>query len=216
MNRRPLAILVAAVVAAVLVVVVLVVTGSGDDGPNDDGGPTSSSAGADGPDDDNDDSTTTGAGPEETAVDDTTVDDPGSTPLGPERDPVPLDAETDFGDGVGIRLRAIEAVEVEGRLPGERSGRGVVVTVEMTNTTGEPVSVDRVTVDLVDGSGASATPIDDPDRAPLSGMLAPGATATGEYVYELPADQRDGISIRVTYAADRPIVIFRGDAPPPT
>jgi hypothetical protein len=128
-------------------------------------------------------------------------------------DPVPIDAATDFGDGVGIRLSSIDTVEAKGSLPGEISGPAVAVTVEITNGRSDPIELDHVTVDLATKVGASAPPVVDPQREPLAGELAPEATRSGAYVFSLAADERADVTVRVNYSADTPTVLFTGNAP---
>jgi hypothetical protein len=128
-------------------------------------------------------------------------------------DPVPIDAVTAFGDGVAVRLSSIEAVEAEASLPGEFSGPAVAVTVEVTNGSNDTIDLDHVIVDLATSAGASASPVTDPDREPLSGELAAGGTRTGAYVFTLDAEERTGVTVRVRYSADTPTVLFQGNVP---
>src|SRR5690606_10368736 len=65
-------------------------------------------------------------------------------------DPVELDEEASFTDGVEASLVAIEATSVGAKGPGEIAGKGVLVTVRIKNTTEEPISLDEVVVDLYD------------------------------------------------------------------
>ena len=125
----------------------------------------------------------------------------------------PLDEEVDFGTGVTASIVGVEAVEVEARLAGERSGPGLILTVELHNGTPDDVSLDFVIVDLVQSDGASALPIQATGVLPLSGTLAPGATATGRYEFFIPLDQRASATVTVSYAADAATALFSGDLP---
>ena len=128
-------------------------------------------------------------------------------------EPVPLSGTADFGDGVTATVSAIEPVTAEASLPGEVGGPGVAITVEITNGSAGAVDLDAVTVDLTDASGASATPITPPEPEELSGSVAPGESAQGRYVFSLPTDDRAGATLRVSYSADAPSVLFTGDLP---
>jgi hypothetical protein len=144
------------------------------------------------------------------------VDDPTAAAEGAEEDladPVAVSEDASFGNGVTARLVAIDAVEVVGHLPGEISGPGVAITVEMTNGSTEPVGLDQVTVDLMDREQASAPPILPPEPEGLSGTLAPGASATGRYQFTLPPEERSDASVRVSYSVTAPTVVFVGDLP---
>ncbi len=49
-----------------------------------------------------------------------------------------------------------------------------------------------------------------PDRPPLTGALAAGETASGEYVFTLAPEERTGVQVRVKYSANTPTVVFEG------
>jgi hypothetical protein len=125
-------------------------------------------------------------------------------------DPVGVDAQADFGGGVTARLASIEAVQTEAHLPGEISGPGVAITVEIANAGSQPVDVDNVVVDLIGPDGGSATPIVDPDRPPLDGEVAPGATARGTYVFTISEEDRQDVTLTVSFSALAPTAVFAG------
>lgn len=132
---------------------------------------------------------------------------PGPTVAGP------IEEEVDFGTGVTASIVDVEAVEVEARLPGERSGPGVIVTIEVDNGSADAISLDFVTVDLIQRDGASAIPVGLATPSGLEGDLEPGATSTGRYQFFIPVDQRVSATITVNYAADVPTALFSGDLP---
>ncbi len=124
-----------------------------------------------------------------------------------------LEEEANFGTGVLASIASVEAVDVEGRLPGERSGPGVLVTVEVDNASDEAISLDFVTVDLIRANGGSAIPVDSLDGINLTGDLAPGASAVGQYQFFIPVEERDSATITVHYASGVPTALFSGDLP---
>lgn len=126
--------------------------------------------------------------------------------------PVGLDEVAEFGDGVTARVVAIEAVDAESRLPGERSGPALAITIELTNTRDTPAELNAVTVDLRTGDDLPATFITQPDQPGFSGMLAPGQSARARFTFLVDPARRDAVAIRVTYSSDTPIVVFAGDA----
>jgi hypothetical protein len=150
-----------------------------------------------------------GSGPDATD-DGATIDDTVPPAEKPVVDPVPIDAVGEFGDGVTAQLTAVDDVDVEAFMPGELSGPGVAITIEVTNGSGEPINLDNVTVDLVEPPDVSATLITTHEDTSLRGDLAPGATATGTYEFTIAADARADVSVRVTYAAPKPTVVFEG------
>lgn len=144
---------------------------------------------------------------------DGTINEEAEVIVGNVADPVALDETTGFGDGVSVHIAQFESVQTEARLPGERSGPGVAVTLEMINGSGSAVSLDSVTVDLVTSDGASAIRIVDPSREEFSGNLGLGEKGSGTYVFTIPPDQRSDIAIHIKYSADTPVVVFQGNAP---
>ena len=124
--------------------------------------------------------------------------------------PVGIDEVAEFGNGVRARLGAIDPIEADGHLPGERSGPAVAVSVEVTNGSSRAINLDTVTVDLTTGDGASVYNVMVPDHRPLAGDLAAGETTSGEYVFTLTREQRADVRVRVKYSADTPTVVFEG------
>lgn len=138
-----------------------------------------------------------------------------STPDGPiEAAPLPTTeaAITDpvaFNTGMVIELVAVEAIGVTAETPGEVDGTAVRVTVSAHNNSTEPQSVDSalVTVVAADQIGIGTTA---GGPSPLTGEVAPGATASGTYVFMLdPAADRE-ITVSVNYAAGEPVAVFTG------
>jgi hypothetical protein len=87
------------------------------------------------------------------------------------------------------------------------------VTVRIVNGTGAPLSLDAVAVDVTYGPGATpASPLDDPSAAPFTGTAGPGESATGIYVFTVPEDRRDALTVAVGYQAGAPYLVFTGPA----
>jgi hypothetical protein len=124
--------------------------------------------------------------------------------------PVGVDGVAEFGNGVRARLAAVEPIEAEGHLPGERSGPAVAITIEVTNGSPGAIDLGNVTVDLTLADGASAYPVAVPDRPPLGGELAAGVATSGQYVFTLIPEERTHVQVHVKYSADTPTVVFDG------
>ena len=130
--------------------------------------------------------------------------------------PVGIDEVADAGTGMAFRLEQLEAVDGEANGPGEIAGPAVRVTVVATNDSPSPVLLEGVVVDLTYGAeNTSAAPLSGPGALRFSGEVAPGASATGVYVFEVPVDQRGVVSVIVGYAAAVSPVVFQGEAPKP-
>lgn len=123
---------------------------------------------------------------------------------------VGLTDPADFGGQVTARIAQVSAVQATATLPGEVSGPAVAVTVEITNSSAESIGLDSVTVTLTDAAGNPASSIAADPSAPLAGVLGAGAARSGTYVFTVPADQRDPVTVTVTYSSGAPTLAFTG------
>lgn len=144
--------------------------------------------------------------------------DPATAPppgFDPSTEPaVGLDEPAPFDSGVSAHLDELEAVQGEAEGPGEVSGPSVRVTVVLTNGTGAAVSLDQTVVNVYGGAQrAPGSPLSGPGVDEFSGSLAAGESATGVYVFALPADQRDPLQVTVSYDPQDVTVLFEGPGP---
>ena len=144
------------------------------------------------------------------APDDTTIDD-----VIEEAPPAPVqDAELDdvvmLDTGVRVSVVEIAGITVEAETPGEVAGPAVAATIRFENETGEPLELDIAMVTLVDAAGNVATPTTSSPAAPIVGTVDDGAAAEGVYVFRIPPDTRNDITLRVDYSAGAPVVVFHG------
>lgn len=128
--------------------------------------------------------------------------------------PVAIGDEADAGTGMTFRLAQLEAVKGEATGPGEIAGPAVRVTVVATNDSASPVLLEGAVVDVIYGQAkTSASPLSGPGVVRFEGEVAPGGSATGVYVFDVPVDQRGAITVLVSYLASVPPVVFEGAAP---
>jgi hypothetical protein len=200
-RRRLILLSVLAVVVVAALVAVLLLTRGGDDGQ---------AAGA---------SSITSpslqtAPPSTTAPSLGTTPPPGATePNAPPTTlaPVPLDGKADVGNGVVATLPSIDEIQSKGQGPGNVSGPALRVKVRLQNGTADPIDLGGVTVNMYYGADRTpASPQEDPSRAPFSGKLAPGASADGVYVFSMPSDARNSVTVELGYLAGAPVVLFTG------
>jgi hypothetical protein len=131
----------------------------------------------------------------------------------PSLPPVPLGTVASAGNGVTVQVAALEAVNGTARGPGNIAGPALRATVRISNGTSGPLSLDGVAVDLAHGDEQlPASPLDDPSAAPFHGVVAAGGTATGVYVFTVPEDDREHVTVTVGYQAGAPLVVFAGPA----
>jgi hypothetical protein len=125
--------------------------------------------------------------------------------------PVALDAPAAVGDGIVATLPKLEAIRGTAVGPGNIAGPAVRVTVRLENRTGKAVSVDGVAVNLYTGRELTpASPLDDPSQRPFSGMVQPGKSVQGIYVFTVPTNRRNSVTVEVGYTAGAPLLRFTG------
>ncbi|HYH26587.1 MAG TPA: hypothetical protein VD834_14675 [Blastococcus sp.] len=126
---------------------------------------------------------------------------------------VALDQEASGEDGVKAQVVSLEAIDATAVGVGNIAGPALRATVRLTSATSEPVDLDLVSVTLTHGAdGTPASPLDDPSRAPFAGMLEAGETAEGVYVFTVPEDDRDAVTVTVGYRAGAPFLVLSGSA----
>ena len=133
--------------------------------------------------------------------------------LPPSLPAVALDATAAVGDGVTGSLQSLDAVEGTATGPGNVAGPALRVTVRLENGTAGPVSLDGAVVTMAHGAAQTpASPLDDPAAVPLSGVLEPGDSAVGVYVFTVADDARETVTVSVGYRPGAPYLVFTGAA----
>jgi hypothetical protein len=126
---------------------------------------------------------------------------------------VALTAPAAAGNGVVATLPRIEAIEGEATGPGNVNGPALRVTVRIENGTGQPIALDGVATNLYYGADRTpAAPLDDASVQPFAGTLAAGSSAQAVYVFTVPTDVRDSVTVEVGYEAGAPLLLFTGPA----
>lgn len=132
-------------------------------------------------------------------------------------EPLPtIDAELGdavvFDTGVDVEVTRVETTQVKAETPGEVSGPAVVVTVSARNQGTEPVTVDSAVVTIVASDGELGIGTTAGSPSPLAGLVEPGDTAEGTYVFMLDASDGRELTVSVNYAAGEPVAVFTGKA----
>jgi hypothetical protein len=130
--------------------------------------------------------------------------------LAVEADPLAFFAVAGFGDGISVRIVDMEAVDAEAYMPGEVSGPGAAISLEITNGSATDLDLDMLPVDPVNAADRSATLITSRETVAHSGTLAAGASAEGTYLFTIAVDDRSDVSLRVNNLASEPTVVFEG------
>ncbi|CCG01722.1 hypothetical protein [Blastococcus saxobsidens] len=133
--------------------------------------------------------------------------DSGEVPVLPV---VALDESVAVGD-VTASIALIEEIDGRATGPGDVAGPALRVTVRVVNETSGDVALDGVSVNLYHGPERTpGSPLDDPSRSPFAGALPPGDAAEGVYVFRVPADAREDVTVEVRYRAGAPLALFSG------
>lgn len=121
-----------------------------------------------------------------------------------------LDEAITFDTGMVVEIVAVDPITVTAETPGEMDGPALRVSVAARNQSGEAQEVDSAVVSLVTADGEVGVGTTAGSPSPLSGMVEPGATVSGTYVFMLdPASGRD-VTVTVNYAAGEPLAVFNG------
>jgi hypothetical protein len=116
--------------------------------------------------------------------------------------------------GVTFSISGLEAVQGVANGPGEVGGPALRFTLNVRNDTAAAVSLTSTVVNLFAGPDrAPAVELGEPGGVPLPESVAPGASATGVFVFTVPVELRNQVQISVDYAVDAPVVLFEGAAP---
>lgn len=206
-SRRQVVLLgtVAAVVVAALVALALVLTARGGTTPAASSSSTATRTGA----------AATGTGstgpvpaPSSPAAPGTTAN---AAELPSELPAVPLASTASVGNGVVATLPSIRGIQAQASGPGNIAGPAVQVTVRIQNGTGSAIGLGGVAVNVYYGADRTpASPVDDPSTRPFSGTLAAGKSADGTYVFSVPSDARQAVTVEVGYQAGAPLLNFTG------
>ena len=102
-------------------------------------------------------------------------------------------------------------MSVTGHGPGEVSGPGVAVKVRVQNSGSGAFDLDGLAVNASYGGGAGtpAAPSDSSPAKPLHGSLKAGASASGTYVFLVPASARSHVRVDVSSSSAARILVFR-------
>lgn len=129
----------------------------------------------------------------------------------PELEPVEPDQTVVGEDGLKVALTRIEHVQGEAVQPGEVSGPAIRVTITLTNATQKELNAALIAVNAFQGE--DRTPVGKvikPGALPFEGRIAPGESTYAIYIFVIPPEQRDDVTITVDYLSESAVVVFRG------
>jgi hypothetical protein len=124
--------------------------------------------------------------------------------------PVAMSATAAFGTGVSAQVVSSRKISTRASLPGEISGAAAEVKIELSNGSSRPIYLGNVVLNGRDAAGTPLVEMHSDPSAPVSGSVAPGKQATGTYVFALPANYRNPLTVSISYSVVAPIAIFVG------
>lgn len=133
-----------------------------------------------------------------------------SSPVGTDTlEPVPAFEEAPFGDGLVATVTEIEEVELEGMGPGETSGPGILVSLELRNDSSEDIDLTGLVVNASYDGGTPAIANTSPVTSPFSDLLAPGESRDGVYAFRVPPKQAASVQVELQHFASANIVVIQ-------
>jgi hypothetical protein len=120
--------------------------------------------------------------------------------------PVGVGTPSELGGNFIVTVTAIEPTTFSTEGPGQTAGPGVLVKIEVRNDTGAPIDLAGIAVNAHYGENVPASPSGPPDTT-LSGIVAPGARATGEYGFRVPDGQQGSVVVDIQHSAAPNVVV---------
>lgn len=134
-----------------------------------------------------------------------------TVPTEPEESkrPVELDEPSGTGTGLTARLVTIRSVTAKAQLPGEVAGPALAITIEVENADADAADLSSVVVNVLDADDAPGTQMTAAPSRPLAGRVGGRKSARGVYLFTVPKDKRNPITVTVSIA-DAPVLVFTG------
>ncbi|WP_050686264.1 hypothetical protein [Arthrobacter sp. ZBG10] len=127
---------------------------------------------------------------------------------------VPLVGTAVVKTGVSAAITDVEAVNGEATGIGEVAGPALRFKITVKNDTAAEISLDPAVINVSYGADNSpASSLSGPGPEPFPATVAPGASATGIFVFGVPKDSRGSVKIFFNLDAGTPIAAFEGQAP---
>jgi hypothetical protein len=129
-------------------------------------------------------------------------------------DPEPFDRAIRYSDGLRLVVTGIAQGKVTGQGPGVFLGEPKTeIGLRMTNRGNRAVRLDQVVVTVVYGSQRrTSRPVYDERARDFSGVLRPGSSADASYLFSVPRDQLDDVTMLVDFDGRHTVARFRGAA----
>lgn len=123
-------------------------------------------------------------------------------------EPVTVAEPADFGNGLVAVVTEVEAVDVEAARLGETAGPAAAVHLEVRNESDVSLDLDGLAVNAEGPQGIPLVPNFMPPTEALSGVLEPGDSAAGIYVFRLDGDI-DAVTVQVHHNTTPNFVVIQ-------
>lgn len=128
------------------------------------------------------------------------------------------DADQEASPAADVQASVVsaEVVTASGTGIGQVQGEALMVTIEIVNSRGGRLPLDRTTVTAFAGGGAvPASPVDGDERFdPFRDAVLPNESARGTYLFSIPPGATaEEMSVALMYDLDSPVTIFEGPLP---
>ena len=129
-------------------------------------------------------------------------------------DPQPFDRAIRYSDGLRLAVTSLRQGKVAGQGPGVFVGEPKTeIGLRMTNRSDRSINLDQVVVTLVYGSERrTSRPVYDDRARDFNGVLRPGRSAASTYLFSVPRDQLDDVTMFVDFDGHHTVARFRGSA----
>ena len=111
--------------------------------------------------------------------------------------------------GLEVSVTKVSEKNLAASGPGEVAGAGVVVRVEVKNSTGKDFDLTALAVNATYSGGTPASPGDAENAPGLTGALKAGKTVAGTYAFRVPKAEAKTLKVDITSSTSTNIVIFR-------
>ncbi|TNM61052.1 DUF4352 domain-containing protein [Streptomyces sp. NP160] len=122
---------------------------------------------------------------------------------------VEVGSAADFGDGLRVTVTGVRAAQLESGGPGDASGAGVAVAVEVENGSEQPVDLSGLTVTAAYGDDLAASSTTGAPADLPTGVLAPGASGEGVWAFAVPEADRGSLVLTITSNSSSAAVVVR-------
>jgi hypothetical protein len=123
---------------------------------------------------------------------------------------VPLSHSVKLAKGVTIHIQQVQAINAVSHVPGDVDGPAVQVTLVIKNLSSKPLNLNYAEAQLTDSKGDPGVLVTTAASHQFSGKVKPGAHATGIYVFRVPTNRRDPVTVTASYTGAGPVARFVG------